>query len=111
MAVRALRAHHHRDSKAGMLDDVFLHHIVSLCGKFQDNACLLILICPRIGTVETIQDAKTAHTFYLFFKFFRQCKFRTFSLIDPESVQTLIQLSYLFLQRHFAQQVFCPFLR
>ena len=111
MAVRALRAHHHRDSKAGMLDDVFLYHIVGFCGKLQDNTRLLILVCPRIGTVETIQGTKAAHAFYLFFKFFRQCKFLTFSLIDPESVQTLIQLSYLFLQRHFAQQVFCPFLR
>jgi len=108
MAVRALRAHHHRDSKAGMLDDVFLYHIVGFCGKLQDNTRLLILVCPRIGTVETIQGTKAAHTIYLFFKFFRQCKFLIFSLIDPESVQALIQLSYLFLQRHFAQQVFCP---
>ena len=90
MAVRALGAHHHRDAEAGMIDHIFLYYIIGFCGKFQHNAGLLIFICPRIGTVQAVQDAKPSHALYFLFKFLCQCKLLTLSLVNPESVQTLI---------------------
>ena len=97
MAMGALAAHHHRNAEAGMFHDVVLYHIVGFRGEFRHDSGLLVLICPRVGTVQAVQNPQSAHALYFFFEFVGQGKFLSLPLIDPESVQTLIELSHFFL--------------
>ena len=80
-----------------MFHDVVLYHIVCFRGEFRHDSGLLVLICPRVGTVQAVQNPQSAHALYFFFEFVGQGKFLSLPLIDPESVQTLIELSHFFL--------------
>ena len=109
MAVRALAAHHHRDSQTGMVQHIFLQGIVGFPGKTGRDARVLIFIRPGICPVKTVQNAQAPHFFHFLAELLGKGNVLAVSFINTETVEPLVQLAYLFPQCHFFQKILCSF--
>ena len=104
MPVRTFRAHHDRNMKSRMLHYVLLDLIIQFYGHFSAKTVFIISLRPGIRTVQPVQGSKSSAVLHLFIKFILQGNSITLSVIDPESIKLLIQLSCFFFQCHFRKQ-------